>query len=389
MATSLNDFKEQVQPIIRDRTDNVVTDADYIASANRTAKAMINDHGIYASKNTADILVYANVYEYPLPADFHDLRAISYRGSRTSALRYSGFTETIAVEFWRRTEERDLIAIDTILGQQFLLLSSQSIGSRSVPNDLSSLTGNGSWAIVAATDAINISTDELIKTVGSASIAFNVDVSASVANAAAISNTTLRSVDWTNYLNKAKLFLDVYLPDATNITGVTARWGENSSNYYESTTTTAHSGLALRQGFNQVGINWNGATVVGTPVVSSINYLHLQINYTSAQTDMVSVRFDNVFMALPQLLEVQYYSTHYAVDGVTGVKKSKFERMSDTTLLLNVDDDVFFWNLLCDAQWILEMFGEKEESEKRASKALRTIKARHASERKQAVVRYY
>jgi len=383
MSTSLSTFESQIQPIIRDRTGNVVETNDIQDSLNRCIRYLINRHGIYATKNRAEIDIFKDVYEYPLPSDFHDAIELANPGTPTRTSRRT------PVEFWKQLKnERNTIAVDTILGDRFLLVNRSSAGSSSRLHDMVSLTDNGTWAAAASTDATNLTADTVNKKLGGASINFDLDVSNSVNDYAAIENSTMTAVDLSGHANKGTLFVWAYIPDSTNVTGFTARWGNDTSNYYEVAITTAYNGRTLRDGWNRLGFAWAGATETGTVTDTAIDYAYLQVTYGASQTDDTDFRFDDISMKSPESMELHYYSTHFVKDS-SGVTKTTFSDVSDETLFEDEDDDIFFYWALADAQLIKQTFEERADSKESFNEMLSFLKSRYASERKRESYKYY
>lgn len=383
MATTLNDFVSRIQPIIRDRTNNTVEVNDIRDSLNRCGRFLMNNHGIYATSNRSVISIFPGVFQYPLPSDYHDIRELADPGNPTH------FTRKDATEFWKRLNQEDnILGIDVVLGDLFLLVNRRSAGNSSLVNGLNDLTDNGAWAAVAASDAVNLQQDTLVKKQGAGSIRFNVDVSNSVNDFAAIQNSTMTEVDLSSFTDSGTLFAWTFIPDATLVTGFTARWGSSTSDYYEQSVTTTHSGRTFTDGWNRVGFAWDGSTTTGTPDDTAIDFIYLQMTYSSGQTDMNEVRFDEVVMKLPEVLENHYYSNFFAQD-VNGVAKAAFADGDDSTLFPDNDDDIFFYYALSDAQLIKQTFEERQESLRQFTQALGMLKARYTSQRKRESRRYY
>jgi len=383
MATTLQDFESQIQPVIRDRTGTTVETNDIRDSLNRCIRHLINRHGVYATKNRSVLEVFPNIHEYPLPSDFHDIINIQTPGTPRK------FTKKTPAEFWIRLDQEDNItAIDTILGNRFLLAKMSSAGSSNVLHSMDSLTTNGTWAAVAASDTANLTADTVNKKGGAASLNFDLDVSNSVNDFAAIDNTTMTAVDISAQEDQGTLFFWAYIPDVTNVTGFTARWGSDSSNYWEASATTGFNGEALRNGWNRIGMAWSGATETGTGVSSAIDYLYLQVTYAAAQTDDTDFRFDDVRMESPENMELHYYSTSF-VQTSAGANQATFSATDDSSLLEDSEDDLLFYWALADAFWIKESIPERQEALKQFEDLLGRVKARYVSERKRESFRYY
>lgn len=383
MATSLQDFESQIQPIIRDRTGNTVETSDIKDSLNRCGRWLMNQYGVYATRDRSNIDIFPDVFEYPVPSDFHDIREIVTPGTPTH------FEKKTPIEFWKRLrQENNITAVDTILGDRFLLINRANAGKSTVIHDMDSLTANGTWAVDATTDAVDIAVDTAVKKKGSASIEFDVDVSASVNDYAAIVNSTLTDVDLSSFTNKGTMFIWVWIPDATNVTGFTARWGNGSSNYYSQDATTDHNGQSYRDGWNRVSFAWKGSTETGTVTDTAIDYLYLQVTFDAAQIDDTGFRVDDITMKTPEYMELHYNSVNF-VKSSAGVPQAAFSLADDVTIFADQDDDIFLYFALSDAQLIKKNFDERAESLRQRDEMVGFLKARYMSDRKRETYRYY
>ncbi len=198
----------------------------------------------------------------------------------------------------------------------------------------------------------------------------------------------MTAVDLSSFVNSGTLFNWAFIPDSTNITGFTARWGSSISDYFEQSITTNFNGQGFNNGWNRLGFNWDGATTTGTPDSTAINFIYLQMTYDVAQADMNDVRFDDVEMKLPEVLENHYYSKFFAQDA-SGNPKAGFADGDDATLFQDADDDIFFYWALSDAQLIKQTFEERAESLRQFDAALGMLKARYTSQRKRETRQWY
>lgn len=381
MARSLNNYISQIQPMIRDRTDGTVTPDDIKDSLNRGIRYLMNRHGIYATSNREVLKIFPNVYEYPLPSDFHDLKTITKRGTPVH------FSRKTPSEFWLRFNQEDrMLGVDTILGDNYLLCKYSGAGSSTLIHDCDSVTSNGTWS--ASDDGENVTADTATKQTGSASINFDVDVSDSVNNYATLTNSTFTAKDLSSHADKGTLFVWVYFPTVTNFTSVLVRWGSDASNYYEVTETDQHNGQAFRVGWNRLGFAWTSSTTTGTPTNTAIDYLLLRFNYAASFADATDFRIDDIRMESPEDLENHYYSRNF-VETSAGVAQQVFANGDDVTLLKDEDDDILFWWAMADASWIKERQVERVEAKKEFEDLVNRMIARYPSERKRASYRYY
>jgi hypothetical protein len=126
------------------------------------------------------------------------------------------------------------------------------------------------------------------------------------------------------------------------LTSTEIRWGSSSSAYYSRTSTATNEGNAFAIGWNLIRGDWNGATVVGSPVVTAINYLYIGVTVTSNQT---AIKVDNIISNMGLYRTLEYYSKYLFRDVTTGVFQ---ETVTDVSNLINLDTDSYnlYFNLL-------------------------------------------
>lgn len=380
-----SEYEGAIQSQIRDTTGGTVTTTAIQESLNRCISYLMNEHGMYVAKNRSDLSVFPTVYEYPLPSDFHDIINV-----QTPVTQGRDYRKTTAREFWSDFETIDkTLAVDTIKGTRFLLLKDSSIGASQVMHDCDGTTSNGTWAVEASTDAVNLTADTTNKKVGSASLNFDITVAQSVNNYGAVQNSTMTAVDLTSFQNLGTFFVWVYIPSITNLTSFTLRWGSDTSNYYENTVTAGHNGLAFRVGWNRLGFAWSSATTTGTPTVTAIDTLYFRVTYSASYANATDFRIDDIRVENPELMEVHYYSSSFVRNGSTSAIQLFFTQSSDESLLADEDDDLLFYWALADAHRIKENVNEVGIAMASFNDFLTRVKGRYQSERKKEVVNYY
>jgi hypothetical protein len=139
------------------------------------------------------------------------------------------------------------------------------------------------WA--ASDDAANVAGGTAIR--GTASVEFDVDVSASANNYATLTNASLGTVDCSAANGFLKFWL--YVPAAfnTDLTAVKVRLGSDSSNYHEWTL-----GTLTEASNNLIVLDFDDASDTGTPDDSSVDYFRLQITYAAGYTDKLNLLID-------------------------------------------------------------------------------------------------
>lgn len=193
-----------------------------------------------------------------------------------------------------------------------------------------SLTDGGTWTLDSVTsDAENLELDQTGFYQGNACLKFDADVSNSANNRISVYATDVNSLDFTSVEGLSSFIMDIGLPSIDQFSSVTLSWGTDTSNYWSATQTTPVSG-SWSIGKNTVKIDWTSATtVVGTPDVTDINYIRIDLNYTASQTDAVDYRIDYLRVARKEPLTLHYLSWNVGKD-TSGNAISLFSSTTDT-----------------------------------------------------------
>lgn len=210
-------------------------------------------------------------------------------------------------------------AIERRDGDAFLVINYNSPKAAQFITALDSVTDGGTWTVDA--DAVNITSDVNEKKQGTASLNFDIDVSASGSNYAGVYAPDAPVMDISQSEQLGSFLMDVYIPDVSETTAVTLFWGSDEgatpatrADYWSSTVTTDINGNAFVDGWNTVRFNWNGATTTGTPNSGAVGYYEVRISYGAGQGDDTDYRLDNLRLAMPETLTFHYVSWNVGTD---------------------------------------------------------------------------
>lgn len=272
--------------------------------------------------------VHNSVYDYPLPTDFKKIIDLRPQANRNLNDNFSRSA----------SEDFDLYKSDNTLdikydaGARSIRISKALNPVPATINGLDGLTDNGTW--VATASASNLAVNTLDYISGSASLSF--DLASGAAGATGyIENSTMSQVDLTDHDEKGTLFLWAYFPTASVITNVILRWGNDTSNYWSRTATTAQDGTAFKTGWNLLSFRWNGATETGTVAPATIDYLRITVTYDGTATS--GVKMDSVVSSIGKIFELEYYSK-YLFRNSSG---TYLETPTSDTDIVNLDYDGF------------------------------------------------
>ena len=185
-------------------------------------------------------------------------------------------------------------------------------GNAITVDTLSSIDSDGEWLV--ANDAVNLSKDTKEYVQGGASLKFDIDVDNDVANKAVIYNSTLASKNLTDYEDISYFLVDVYLTDATDLTSITLKWGSSTGAYWYLSATKPINETAFQVGWNKVSFKWEDASSTGSPDVTGIDYISVELDYGAGYTDKTSFRINNLRLCQRFQVDLEYFSTHMAKD---------------------------------------------------------------------------
>jgi len=178
----------------------------------------------------------------------------------------------------------------------FLNAGYQSAATYTTLHNMDTYDGDGTW--VGTNDATTVATDASTYKEGTGSVSFSIDVSNSTSNKATLTNPDMASVDASSLtLNDSGVIMWVYLTDATDIRSIELKFGSDSSNYHAVKQYGADvQGLAYKDGWNRIFIPTLNRQTVGTPDMSAVDYLQVNVTFDSGEADQASCRIDNIQM---------------------------------------------------------------------------------------------
>lgn len=119
--------------------------------------------------------------------------------------------------------------------------------------------------------------------------------------------TTSEAKDLTNYEGVGFIILEVEIPDTTDVSSVSVKFGDNlATDYWLGVVTEDVNGNPLTVGVNTVKFRWADLTVVGTPTVSSVTEWEFAINHLSSKPAVDGFKFSDLRVAKPIYLTFKY-----------------------------------------------------------------------------------
>lgn len=265
--------------------------------------------------------------------DFKKADDLRYLSPEKHTEQFSQITDDIFSMHIGEGRRINEYAIDYNNGKLFCKVNTASGVTSKQLHNMGSLTDNGTWTVDASSDAVNLTTDEVIILTQGVNIKFDIDVSNSVNNYAMIEVPDMTAVDLTDYVGLGRFRFWMYIPSVTELSSIELRWGSSSSDYYSKTATVQADGSPLAQGWNFIEIDANGATITGTLIDTAIDYLAVKVNYTASYTDQTGFRIENLTIYLPQAMKLAYF-TYYLSQTSAGVFQEEMTAATGDQLLL-------------------------------------------------------
>lgn len=333
MAITIADIQTNLNTYIGDTSTDRISAAERLQAITEATvwlqEELQNDHSI----DTYALSYFDTVHEYKVTtavADLlqsADLRRNEFHQGDSFAHKSS---REMAVEIGQGFEESSF-AIERRDGGAYLEVNHTSTYLAKIITNFDSITdGGGTWAVDSTnSDATNLTVDSAEFRYGNASLNFDATVAQSGNNRATIINSTLSSINLSDYINLSSFIMEVYVLDVTAFSSVSLFWGSSATAYWSSTVTTDINGNAFVNGWNRVKFDWATATKTSTPDETALTYIRIDMNYTGGQANTTDFRVDYLRVVRPEILT--FYYTSWAVGQTSASVSTKIYAFTATT----------------------------------------------------------
>jgi len=135
-------------------------------------------------------------------------------------------------------------------------------------------------------------------------IRFDMDITGQSATGV---STTSNSIDLTNYEGTGTLIYEIEIPDITDVTSVTIKFGSNlSTDYWLGVVTQDVNGNPLASGVNTVKFKWADLTEVGSPTIDDITLWQFQFNHETDKVLIDDIKISDLRIVKPIYLNFKY-----------------------------------------------------------------------------------
>lgn len=299
---TIAEVKNHLAAMLHGSTLSKVRNFEY-ALERATMNLLANIKPVDSERETAlTSLIYDDIYNYPLPADFGWIIDLRPQGIRTSqeqsARRYA---EPFDLQ---KALAQKTISIEGSEGTKFIRINWRTRAPITI-DGMNSLTANGAWAAVGTASGLKLQT--LYKITGNSSVEFDLTVTGD-----GVSFIKTAAIDLADEDEAADMFWWVRIPTTAalaNLNSMTGRWGNDlTANYWQSVAqTTQADGSAFKVGWNLIKFPWSTATETGTVAPATMDAFRIVFDIDAAISNM---QVDSAVFAIGRDFDLKYYSAY-------------------------------------------------------------------------------
>lgn len=387
----ISDIEQELEGMLHGTTLNQIT--DLVGCENRAARRVIGDVDPQETKIVSQFgKLYDGVWDYPLAEDVKGNKIIDLFPQANRTFR-DNFQQTYNKTF-DIGKEFSLIPDFTPRyagGVRTIRINAVDLQTGILINSADGYNTNGTW--VAGANVSNVGTNNQYFTDGaSGSVSFQLDQTGTPGSVGIISNTTMGAVDLTNHYNNADEFFQFYIPNAAGMSSIKYKFGSSTTDYFDSgDLTLTQMGDTFGDGWNLVSKGWADFTIHGSPDVSSITYIQIEITYDG--TLQTQVLLNEFWSRLGVIFNQEYYSKYLFRDAITGVFQ---EKVTDPTNYVNLDTDginLFLFALQGEVAQVVQgadaLYFDANSAEQGYQRELRNYMNKYRSETQKPQTSYY
>lgn len=331
---NIDELSQELTGMMHGTTLNQIQDPD--GAWTRAARRLLGDVDPQETKIVSQFgKVYDGVWDYPLATDVKGNKIVDLfpQANRKPSDKFQqSYNQTFDryknISLVPDFTPRYAGAVRTIR------IAAKGLQTGILVNNANGYNTDGTW--VAGTNVSSVGTNnQYMVDGGTGSVSFTINQTGTPGSSAIISNSTQNAIDLTSHYNNADEFFSIYLPNASAITSIRYRFGTNASNYYDSgALTTQYLGYGFEDGWNNMMQPWANFAIVGSPTLTNISYVYIEIIYNGViQTQVLLNQFWSRFGVI---FNQEYYSKYLFRDAVTGDFQ---EKVTDSSNVVNLDTD--------------------------------------------------
>lgn len=292
---NLSDVLNNINTYIGDSSTDRVSDADRYQAATEATAWLLEELGNEHMVDRAEIEYLPTVLWYKMDNLTPYLLTAGQLRYKDSDVTTNDFTRVEARDLASMTRNRQAYAIERFNGSSYLGIT--------IPDDpsypqLELLPFNDSDSYTYT----GINAENILKERDDVRF----DMQAGALTATGLSTTT-GAINVFDFKDDGTFIVDVEIPDITDVTSVTLKFGTDlSTAYYSGTVAQDVNGNALVVGVNTIKIPWASLILVGTPDLTVTTKWSLQVNYTSSKPLVDNFKFSDLRVVQPVPLTFKY-----------------------------------------------------------------------------------
>ncbi len=331
MAITLQTILDNTNDVLGNYTTSTIDPGQKIRAINRTIEYIKRRLGLPSDETIQTINFCEDQYFYTLNIDFDEAFHLLYHDPllNTEQRRWDWMPYE---DILQRTGDGNTSfkwSVTTINGENQLVTLGQNLVRSTLIESFDSV---GDWTVSG--DGSALVRDALEKYKGDASLAFTSTYSA---GSITLQDATL-NLDVQTFFEKHGIFkVRTRLP-TTNITNIKLVLYVDDSNYWTITETDQDDGTAFTANeWIKIGFPLDNVVETGTPEIDE-TVTKMQIVYTTTSGFTGTVRVDDMFVAIPDSMDLIYY-TRYKGTSSGGTNKIHLTTASDLLRIGDYFDD--------------------------------------------------
>ncbi len=292
---TLTDILTNINTYIGDSSTDRVSDADRYQAATEATAWLLEELGNEHMVDRAEIEYLPTVTWYKMDNLTPYLLTAGQLRFKEEDDHKEDFTRVESRDLARMTKNRQAYAIERFNDDSYLGIVIPDTGKYPhldlVPfalGDNLTYTGVNAENILAEPDAIRF------------------DMTATGVTATGLTTTT-SAINISDYVEFGSLIVEIEIPDLTDVTSVTVRFGDNlTTDYYSGTVAQDVNGNTLIEGVNTLKIPWANLIKVGTPDDTAVTAWSVTINHLSSKPAVDNFRISDLRIATPVPLTFKY-----------------------------------------------------------------------------------
>lgn len=300
-------------------SDTVDLNTQGLRAINFVIKDLMGKHFWRFTEKEYTLNYYRGIREYVLPSNYLEMIGLYEQMNFLDP-----FTRVSPIEFERAMNQSSAenIIADDFTGRTSVLKVNfyNSKSEIKVISANNSFDGNGTY--IASGTASNVQTDTKVYFTNSGSVKFIVAGSGT----ATLTNSNIATVDLSSFNKKYLLKIPIYIQNASLLTSINLKFGNDALNYHLFSATTQFNGKEFVDGLNTIGVELNTSADVGTIIDTTFDFLELNLVHTGSLGTVYLAQFEAI---TPDPLKFVHYSSDMAYDNSALTWYNTFQNTDD------------------------------------------------------------